>query len=276
MQKQLVSVSWLKERLNNQNIVVLDATIPVVTDTYQTAAAKVISGARFFDLKKCILGYWMQLLPNTMPTAEQFETGCKNLGINSDSIIIIYDAKGIYSSPRAWFLFKIMGHHTVSVLDGGFPEWIKHRGSCATAYGKEYPKGNFKANFDPTRLKDAQAVLENIKTGACLVIDARSQERFLGNVPEPRAHLKRGHIPKSINLPFTDLLRNGKFRLTKELKETFEDVLSGNQPLIFSCGSGITACILLFAATLVLENELFLYDGSWSEWGEGDTYPTEG
>lgn len=275
MQKQLVSVSWLKERLNDPNIVLLDATIPVVTDNDQTTAANVISGARFFDLKS-VFSDTDAILPNTIPTPKQFETGCKNLGINADSIIIIYDAKGIYSSPRAWFLFKTMGHDTVAVLDGGLPEWIKQGGSFAPAYEKDVQKGNFKANFDPMRLKNAQAIMENIKTGACLVIDARSQERFVGNVPEPREHLKRGHIPKSMNLPFTDLLKDGKFRSTKELEESFEKVSSRNQDLIFSCGSGITACILLFAATLVLDKELYLYDGSWSEWGEGDTYPIEG
>jgi len=275
MQKQLVSVFWLKENSNNPNIVVLDATIPVVTENTATTTKPVITGARFFDLKK-IFSDTDAGLPNSIPTPKKFELGCRNLGINSDSFVVIYDAKGIYSSPRAWLLFKTMGHNAVAVLDGGLPEWLKHGGSCSTEYGKGYPQGNFRANFDPTRLKDAHAVLENIKTGACLVIDARSEERFLGNVPEPRAHLQRGHIPKSNNLPYTDLLREGKFKSKKELKEIFEKVAPSNQPLLFSCGSGITACIVLFAATLILKNDLFLYDGSWSEWGEGDTYPIEG
>lgn len=274
MKKQLVSVSWLKEHINNPNLVVLDATIPVVTDNSQTDATKVISGARFFDLKK-VFSDTGASLPNTAPTPEQFEIGCKNLGINSDSVIIIYDAKGIYSSPRAWFLFKIMGHNTVAVLDGGLPEWLKHDGSCSTEYAKKYRQGNFKANFNPSSFINAEQMLENIKTDSCIVIDARSKERFLGMVAEPRAELKKGHIPKSINLPFSELLRKGKFLPKKELNTRFKKLSIRDNPLAFSCGSGITACILYFAATLVLDNELFLYDGSWSEWGEGDNYPIE-
>jgi len=274
MQKQLVSVSWLKENINNPNLILLDATIPVVTENLQTPAHTIITGARFFDLKNTFSDADASL-PNTIPSPKQFEAGCRNLGINSNSVIIIYDAKGIYSSPRAWFLFKTMGHDAVAVLDGGLPEWIKHGESCTTAYQKNYPLGNFKADFDPSRLKNAEAILESITTANCTVIDARSEERFLGKVPEPRAHLKRGHIPKSINLPFTKLLRDGKFLPRKELKATFENLSLGNDPLVFSCGSGITACILLFATDLVLMNQIFLYDGSWSEWGEGDTYPIE-
>ncbi len=274
MQEQLISVSWLKTNIHNPNMVVLDATIPVVTENTENVIKPIISGARFFDLKN-IFSDVDAILPNTIPTPKQFEAGCRNLGINSNSVIVLYDTKGIYSSPRAWFLFKAMGHDAVAVLDGGLPEWIKHGGSCTTAHEKNYPLGNFKSNFDPSLLKKASAILENIQTGSYIVIDARSEERFLGKVAEPRANLKRGHIPKSINLPFTQFLRDGKFLPIKELKKTFGDLSLGNQPLVFSCGSGITACILLFAATLVLKNELFLYDGSWSEWGEGTNYPIE-
>lgn len=273
MKEQLVSVSWLKNHINDPNIVVLDATIPIVTDNSQTAETNIIRGARFFDLKK-VFSDTSATLPNTAPTPEQFEIGCKNLGINSDSIIVIYDAKGIYSSPRAWFLFKIMGHPSVAVLDGGLPEWIKHEGSCDMEYAINYPMGNFKANFNPSRFIYADAILKNITTEhCCTLIDARSNERFTGKVPEPRAELKRGHIPKSINLPFIELLSNGKFLPKNELKAKFENLSLGTHPLVFSCGSGITACILLFAANLVLDNDLLLYDGSWSEWGAGDMYP---
>lgn len=272
MKKQLVSASWLKNHLNDANVVVLDATIRVVTDDFQTAATNIISGAQFFDLKK-IFSDTSATLPNTAPTPEQFEIGCKNLGINSDTIIVIYDAKGIYSSPRAWFLFKIMGYQTVAVLNGGLPEWIKHEGSCGTEYAKNYPQGNFNVNYNPSRFIQADDILKNITTGDFTVIDARSKERFMGKVPEPRAELKRGHIPKSINLPFTALLSNGKFLPKNEMKAKFEDLSLGTHPLVFSCGSGITACILLFAATLVLDNDLLLYDGSWSEWGNSDYYP---
>lgn len=272
MEKQLVSVSWLKKHINDPNVVVLDASIPVVTENSQIATSNVISGTRFFDLKKVFTDTDTNL-PNTAPTPAQFEVGCKNLGINSNSTVIIYDSKGIYSSPRAWFLFKIMGHPSVSVLDGGLPEWIKSGGSCTTDYIKNYPRGNFKANFNPSFFINAKAILENIGTGNCILIDARSEDRFLGKVPEPRASLKRGHIPKSINLPFTKLIKDGKFLPNKKLKNTFGSLSIGSDPLAFSCGSGITACILFFAASLVLENDIFLYDGSWSEWGDGDDYP---
>lgn len=274
MQKQLVSVSWLKDNIDNPNVVVLDASIPIVTENPQTSTKITITGTRFMDLKN-VFSDSNAILPNTMPSARQFELGCQNLGVNSNSIIVIYDSKGIYSSPRAWFLFKTMGHDAVAVLDGGLPEWMKQGGNCSSEYAQGYPLGDFKSNFNPAKFKNTDTILENIKTGNFLVIDARNKERFLGLVSEPRAHLKRGHIPKSINLPFTKLLKDGKFHPKQELKTIFEDVSVGNYPLLFSCGSGITACILLFAANLILENELFLYDGSWSEWGEGETYPIE-
>lgn len=272
MKNQLVSVSWLKENINNPDVVVLDATIPVVTDKSQIANSTVISGARFFDLKN-VFSDTNAALPNTAPTPSQFEMGCRDLGINSDSVIVIYDSKGIYSSPRAWFLFKIMGHRTVSVLDGGLPEWIKNEGSYGTDYVKSHPRGNFTSNFKHTQFINVNAILENISTGNIIIIDARSENRFLGKVPEPRAGLKRGHIPNAINLPFPKLIQDGKFLPKEALKNTFDSLSIGSKPLVFSCGSGITACILFFAASLVLDNDLFLYDGSWSEWGEGDNYP---
>jgi thiosulfate/3-mercaptopyruvate sulfurtransferase len=168
-----------------------------------------------------------------------------------------------------------MGHAAIAVLDGGLPKWMKHGGSCTLAYAQNYRLGNFKSKFDPRRLKNASAILENICSGKHLVIDAKNQDRFLGKVPEPRIHLKRGHIPKSVNLPLTKLLKDGKFLTQQELKTTFKDTSVGDYPILFSYGSSITACILLFAANLVLENELSLYDGAWLEWGEGDEYPVK-
>ncbi len=272
MEKQLVSVSWLRENINNPNLVILDATIPTVSENCADFTPINILGARFFDIKN-IFSDSDASLPNTMPTPQQFEKGCINLGIHTNSIIIIYDAKGIYSSPRVWFMFKTMGHDMVAVLDGGLPEWIKQRGSCTAAYARNYPPGNFKSEFNPTRLKKAEDIVANINTHNYLIIDARSEERFLGMVSEPRTYLKRGHIPKSINLPYTKVLKDGKLLPTKELSKTFKALPIGNLPLLFSCGSGITACIPLFAVSLVLSNQVFLYDGSWTEWGNGEKYP---
>lgn len=273
METPVVSAAWLKLNLDSHNLVILDATIPVVTNNSENETkAPQIKGARFFDLKGKFSDTTSSL-PTMMPSAKQFEAECRKLGINTNSQIVVYDNKGIYSSPRVWFMFFVMGHNKVAVLDGGLPEWLKHNGNIQTTNLIKPKSGNFTANFSSSYIKDVKDVVKNIATQTFLVVDARSEDRFLGKVAEPRKHLKRGHIPNAINLPFTTLLKNGKFLPKAQLTQKFKNLSLNNLPLLFSCGSGITASILLLAAKRSIKNEIFLYDGSWTEWGEGDNFP---
>ena len=160
-----------------------------------------------------------------------------------------------------------MGHEKVAVLDGGLNDWIASGGPTGPIAEQSFASGNFVANFDGGKIKTAAQVLENIESKSFTVVDARSSGRFHAEVPEPRAAARSGRIPGSRNLPFAELCRDGNFLPKDELKARFDKLNLGDEPLVFSCGSGMTACVDLLGAALVLDNELALYDGSWSEWG---------
>lgn len=259
MTNPIVSAAWLHEHLNDSNLIVLEARLDQNPDLQ-------IKGARLFDIKNNFSDT-SNPLPNTFPSEEKFTAEAQKLGINSNSRIVVYDATGIYSSPRAWWMFKAMGHPNVFVLDGGLPEWIKEGFPIENQQQASYPKGNFTAQFQPELIKNKEQILENITTKEAVLMDARSADRFDATLEEPRAGLRSGHIPSSINTPFTELQQDGKFKSTDELKEILN---LNDQPLYFTCGSGITACIVLLATELISDNPKAVYDGSWTEWGRTD------
>jgi len=264
MNSTIVSSKWLSDNLYSPNLVVLDASQP---RGKSESISQQIIGARPFDIKGAFSDK-SNSLPNTFPSKEQFEEGCQELGINSSSKIVVYDSLGIYTSPRVWFMFKAMGHENIAVLDGGFPEWIAMGFETETIVEKTYSNGNFKATFQPEMIRSIDFVRENLAKKESLVIDASSVDRFNSLVPEPRADLRRGNIPNSINIPFQNTLENGKFKSVEKLTRLFKENKSENKSLVFSCGSGITACIVLLAAELVFEGNKAIYDGSWTEWAQ--------
>ena len=274
----LVSVSWLKNNLDNPNLIILDATIKKVTSDDKTSISnKIIPKARFFDIKG-IFSDKETNVPNMLPSPEVFEQGCQSLGIQHNSQIVVYDQLGIYSSPRVWWMFKAMGFHNVAVLDGGLPAWIdaNYPLEDLNSYTDiPYEKGNFKAAFKPNHVVSQEDVYAIMHNPDVLILDARSHGRFIGTEPEPRQDLKSGHIPGSISLPYTEVLVDGKMKSVEELKSIFTALDIGNKKLIFSCGSGITACIILLAAEISGYSNLSVYDGSWSEWGLIEGLPIE-
>lgn len=263
----IVSSEWLHQNLTDNSIIVLDASQKTnINDTCSNLEKVKIKGAIEFDLKNNFSDPTSPF-PNMIPTPKQFEGECRKLGIKKNSKIIVYDNLGVYFSPRVWWMFKIMGHQEVYVLDGGLPEWKKNGFNTER---KEFQKvkrsGDFTSKFNFDLIKEQAFINLNIKTKKQILIDARSYNRFHGLEPEPRIGLKNGHIPYAINIPFQIVLNNGKFKSKKELAEIFPTKNIGNKPLIFSCGSGVTACIVLLACKMVLENKTSLYDGSWAEW----------
>ena len=264
MNSTIVSSKWLRDNLYSSNLVVLDASQP---RGKSESISQQIIGARPFDIKG-VFSDKSSSLPNTFPSKEQFEEGCQELGINSSSKIVVYDSLGIYTSPRAWFMFKAMGHENIAVLDGGFPEWIAMGFETETIVEKKYSIGNFKATLQSEMIRSIDFVRENLAKKESLVIDARSADRFNSLVPEPRADLRRGNIPNSINIPFQDMLENGKFKSVENLARLFKENNIENKSLVFSCGSGITACIVLLATELVFEGDKSIYDGSWTQWAQ--------
>lgn len=269
----LVSVDWLSENLNAPNLVILDVSLESNVANIEVEFPNLqIKGARYFDLK----GKFSDLenpLPNTLPSPEVFEKECRKLGINNNSTIVVYDNIGIYAGPRVWWMFKMMGHDDIAVLDGGLLEWIANSNPVEPIKNQEIIIGDFNASFNSNFQKSASQIKDNISTEEAIVIDARSKDRFCGLVPETRENLKSGHIPNSINLPFLRVLNNGKFKLREELAIIFKELNIENKAHIYTCGSGLTACILILASGIISKKDHFLYDGSWTEWGQLEGVP---
>lgn len=260
----IVSVKWLKDHLNHPNVVVLNGTIQKVSSNFQSEEQQ-IENARFFDIKNAFSDASAEF-PNTIPSEVQFQTEAQKLGINKEDFIVVYDEFGIYSSPRVWWLFKTFGHNNVAVLDGGFPEWKAQKFPTEVKTEKQYNSGNFIAKYNPNNIVYFESLEAINKDPNFKIIDARSNDRFMCRVPEPREGLRSGHIPNSVNLPYQNILNEHKFQHKEQIASTFKDLANNNQHLVFTCGSGITASILSLAATLLGYNNS-VYDGSWTEYG---------
>lgn len=267
MTNPIVSVTWLQDHLNDPELIILEARLDHNQSGLENQNPDLqIKGARLFDIKNNFSDS-NNPLPNTFPSQEKFTAECQKLGINKNSTIVVYDTLGIYSSPRAWWMFKAMGHSNAFVLDGGLPEWIKKGNPTENRQETTYTVGDFEANLQPEFIKNKEQILENIETKEAVLMDARSQDRFYATHEESRAGLRSGHIPGSVNVSYTELQKDGKYKSAEELTEILK---LNDQPLVFTCGSGITACIVLLACELISDNPKAIYDGSWTEWGSSD------
>ena len=266
----------LAEILESEHLLIFDASIPPVgAMNVPDACWPIVSipDAQFFDIEGDFSDNSGQF-PHTLPTVEQFEKNARALGVNQNSQVVVYDHYGIFSSARAWWLFKAMGHHNVAVLDGGLPAWLAKK--LPTVKGDEAPSnlaGNFKAQYNESYFCDYHYVLDNIENAQSKCLDARANNRFLAQAPEPRVGVRSGHIPNSQNLPFTTLQHQGALLPAEQLKQKFSQLALPSEQLVMSCGSGITACILALAAEIAGYNDIRVYDGSWSEWGSLNELP---
>ena len=264
MMKSLVSTDWLSENLSDPNLVILDASAAKnVSGLHTQFEGLHIKGAIKADKKD--FADANNPLPNTVLNPQSFEEQARRLGINNDSKIVVYDNLGIYSAPRFWWMFRLMGHEDVAVLDGGLPEWVASGLPCVDTHSSPISEGNFVARHQSVLYRSLADMQTNLNSRAEQVVDARSHGRFVGQAPEPRPNLRAGHIPNSANIPFQSVLENGKMKESSALEKIFSEVLDND--LIFTCGSGTTACILMLAADQISDNSLSIYDGSWSEWG---------
>lgn len=272
----LVAVNWLQENLQEAELVVLDASVAPVVPGYSSLNNKecfqAIPGARRFDYDTKICQP-NSTLPHMMPSAEIFQQEVQKLGINKESVIVIYDDVGLYASPRAWWMLHAMGHDQVAVLDGGLRAWVEAGHSTVSTLQEDTPWGNFVSAFNQRAFCDFSVVLSALDDSSCLILDARSSGRFHGTAPEPRPGIRGGHMPNAKNLPFPEVLNGGIMKSIPELREIFKNFLAGDKRLISSCGSGLTACVLTFAAYLVGHRNLSVYDGSWIEWGAPSKLP---
>lgn len=271
----LVSTAWLAERLGEPNLVVIDASSHLL-DAGRNAREEFeyshIPGARFLDLET--LKDPDSPVPAALPTAEQFAARMEAIGVNDGDRLVIYDDSAVKTSARAWFICRMHGIEQVAILDGGAAKWRAEgrpleKGPSATE------GGSFTPRHGPGAVRSKADVLAIVANDAEQLLDARGAGRFTGAEAEPRPGMPSGHIPGSRNLPFGRMLKpDGTFRDEAGLRAAFAEAgIDLDRPVVTTCGSGVTAAVLLFAMHLLGKDDVALYDGSWSEWGADPATP---
>lgn len=268
---RFVTAAWLAERLRAPDIVVVDGTWHLPT-TQRLAGeeylAAHIPGAVFFDIDT--IADTDSGLPHMLPRPEAFSSRMRKLGIGDGQTVVVYDTYGLFSAPRVAWTFRVMGVTSVFILEGGLPAWIAADGDLESGPVSR-PERHFTARIDHTAVRDLSAVSAALKSGSAQVVDARPAERFRGDMPEPRPGLRAGHMPGALNVPFSDLLEDGRLKSPDALKATFQaNGVDLSRPAITTCGSGVTAALLQLALESAGAKAVTLYDGSWAEWGGRD------
>ncbi|WP_299599997.1 3-mercaptopyruvate sulfurtransferase [uncultured Tateyamaria sp.] len=273
--KTLVSTDWLAAHLKDPDLRVLDASW-YLPDAGRDARAEYeaahIPGARFFDIDE--ISDARSDLPHMAPPPEKFMSRMRAMGVGDGHQVVVYDGAGILSAPRVWWLFRLMGHRDVAVLDGGLPKW-QAEGRPIEDIGPVIKDRHLTARFQNHLVRDVTQVSQASKLGSTQVVDARAAARFRGEAPEPREGVRSGHVPGSRNLPYDTLLNGDKtLKSPTETRAVFENAgVDLNKPIITTCGSGITAAILALALERMGHDSWSLYDGSWAEWGMSPMVP---
>ncbi|EHT12058.1 3-mercaptopyruvate sulfurtransferase [Klebsiella michiganensis] len=272
-----VAADWLAEHIDDPEIQIIDARMAPPGQEQRNLNAEYqaghIPGAVFFDIEA--LSDHTSPLPHMMPRAEAFAVAMRELGVSSDKHLVVYDEGNLFSAPRAWWMLRTSGVERVSIVAGGLEGW--RRDELPLEQGlPELPEGEFDVNFDPQVIKRLTDVLLVSHEGSAQIVDARPAGRFNGLVAEPRPGLRSGHIPGALNVPWNELVINGELKTTDELNEIFaRQGIDFERPIIASCGSGVTAAVVVLALTTLGVNGVSLYDGSWSEWGARTDLPIE-
>jgi len=274
----LVSTEWLAGHLGDPRVRVLDSSYkqpgmtPTAREEYDRGH---IPGAVFFDIDDVAAPGTS--LPHMVPSADLFARKMAERGIGDDDRVIVYDAAGLSSAGRAWWMLRLFGHDNVALLDGGLPRW-KAEGRPLETTVPTPPTRRFTARLNPALLRDKEAVLANVTSRREQVVDARATGRFEGTAEETWPGRRRGHIPGSRNVPFDKVTdpQTRRLRSADELRAIFAEAgVALDRPVVASCGSGVTACAVAFALHLIGHPGAAVYDGSWSEWGLPDGPPIE-
>ncbi|HUW73937.1 MAG TPA: 3-mercaptopyruvate sulfurtransferase [Methyloceanibacter sp.] len=274
----LIETDELERELDAPDFVIIDATW-YMPDQGKDAKAEYLSehipGAIFFDIDE--IADTGAAPPHMLPAPEKFSSRMRKMGIGDGQRIVVYDREGMFSAPRVWWMFRVMGVEDVSVLNGGLPKWKREGRPLVMGEPTPRTSRHFTArrNLDLVRDRDDMKALIHDKSAA--IVDARSPERFAGQAPEPREGLRAGHIPGSQNVPYGQLLNaDGTLKSTDALNQVFEAAgVDPHKPVVTSCGSGITACVLALALAETGHRRTSVYDGSWAEWGADESLPIE-
>lgn len=270
----VVSSEWLQNALGSPDLRVVDASFYLPAQNRNADAeyaAGHIPGAVRFDHDK--IADHSTGLPHMVPSPEFFAEAVGRMGIRETDRIVVYDGPGIFSAPRGWWLFRIMGAKNVFVLDGGLDGW-KAEGRPVETAAPSPAAVTFMPEFRVDKVIDFQTMLEIVGDSSRQIADARSAGRFAGTEPEPRAGMRSGHMPGARSLPSGTFSVNGKLRSLPELRQAIEDAgIDFGQPVVTSCGSGITAAIITLALESLGHEDNALYDGSWTEWGSRQDTP---
>ena len=267
--RTLVSTDWLAAHLGDPDLRILDASwhMPATgRDARAEYMDEHIPGARFFDIDE--ISDQRSALPHMAPPPEKFISRMRAMGVGDGHQVVVYDTKGVWSAPRVWWTFRLMGKMDVAVLDGGLPKW-KAEGREIEDMPPIVRDRHITVQRQAHLVKDVSQVASASKLGDWQILDARSPERFRGEVEEPRPGLRSGHIPGSLNMPFPDLQNSdGTMKDADALRAALTAAgVDLNRPVITSCGSGVTAAVISLALEIVGHRNHALYDGSWSEWG---------
>lgn len=274
----VVSTAWLAEHLRAPDIAVLDASWHMPSakrDAKAEFRAEHIPGAQFFDIDE--IADTDSPLPHMLPSPEKFSSRVRKLGTGDGKKVVVYDSVGLYSAARAWWMFRVFGHEDVAVLDGGLPKWKAEGRELDDGPAPKPQERHFTSRFQSLMVRDKRDMLHAVEGGAAQIADARSPGRFLAKEPEPRAGIRGGHMPGARNVHYATLLQpDGTLKSPEEIAGAFRDAgVDVSQPVVTSCGSGVTAAILSLGLTLVGARDHALYDGSWMEWGGDPALPIE-
>ena len=273
----LVSTEWLAERLGAPDIRIVDGSMYLPTDGRDGRALydqAHIPGARFFDIDDIADEH--SPLPHMLPPIEKFVSRVRKMGIGDGHRVVVYDQQGIYSAARVWWMFRSFGHEDVAVLDGGLPKW-QAEGHPTDDEPVDPRERHFTGRRNAAQVRDVTQMARAVKLRDEQIVDARAAGRFRGEEPEPREGLRSGHIPGSLNVPFKELLNDDQtMKSEDELRAIFEGAgVDLTRPVVTTCGSGVTACILTLALTRLGHARNAVYDGSWVEWGSYSDLPVE-